>query len=274
MTRLLMRYPGGRARVLSLSYDDGVIFDRRLIEIMQKNGIKGTFNLNSGSMPKEPSETNRRLCPADAVKLYLGSGMEVAVHGLHHPYWNQIPPALANYDILSDRLNLEEMFGTVIRGAAYPFGATSDDAVAMLRAAGITYCRTTVSNENFSQPTDWLRMPTTCHHGNARLMELADQFLNRKIIRAPLFFLVWGHSYEFNDNNNWEVIERFCEYMGGRDEVWYATNGEIYDYTEAFSRLQFSANGNLVYNPTFTEVWFEMNGRPYSVKPGETRKLG
>ena len=25
---------------------------------------------------------------------------------------------------------------------------------------------------------------------------------------------VWGHSYEFDQADNWEVIERFCEYAG------------------------------------------------------------
>lgn len=43
-----MRFPEGRLKAVTLSYDDGMDQDIRLIEIMKKNGLKGTFNLNSG----------------------------------------------------------------------------------------------------------------------------------------------------------------------------------------------------------------------------------
>ena len=42
-----MRFPGGKAKALTLSYDDGVRQDKKLIEIFNKNGIKGTFNIHS-----------------------------------------------------------------------------------------------------------------------------------------------------------------------------------------------------------------------------------
>ena len=56
MARIRLRYPGGRCKALTLSYDDGVQTDVRLIEIMKKNGLKGTFNLNSGPV-KDPQST-------------------------------------------------------------------------------------------------------------------------------------------------------------------------------------------------------------------------
>lgn len=37
---------------------------------------------------------------------------------------------------------------------------------------------------------------------------------------------VWGHSYEFDNDNNWELMERFCAMAGGRGDIWYATNLE------------------------------------------------
>ena len=48
MAHLSMLWAGGREKALTLSYDDCVTQDIRLIEIMNQNGIKGTFNLNSG----------------------------------------------------------------------------------------------------------------------------------------------------------------------------------------------------------------------------------
>ena len=47
-TQIFMRFPEGRDRALTLSYDDGVEQDARLMDILDENGIKATFNLNSG----------------------------------------------------------------------------------------------------------------------------------------------------------------------------------------------------------------------------------
>ena len=84
---------------------------------------------------------------------------------------------------------------------------------------------------------------------------------------------MWGHSFELDrnvENNSWEHAEKFCEYAGGHDDVWYATNIEIYDYVQAYNRLVFSADAKTVHNPTTTEVFFDTDGRLVSVKPGET----
>ena len=59
--------------------------------------------------------------------------------------------------------------------------------------------------------------------------------------------MLWGHSYEFEADGNWDVIERFAAYTGNRDEIWYATNLELYDYMTAYDRLLFSADGSMVW---------------------------
>ena len=47
MNRIYKCFPGGKFKVLTLSYDDGKIQDRRLVDIFNKNGIRATFNVNS-----------------------------------------------------------------------------------------------------------------------------------------------------------------------------------------------------------------------------------
>ena len=159
----------------------------------------------------------------------------------------------------------------IIRGSAAPYGVTGEKCRNALKAAGIVYCRTTVSTEKFSMPKDWLELPATCHHGNPRLFELGKSFLGMENPRAPQLFYVWGHSYEFDDADNWDVIEKFCDLMGGHsDKIWYATNGEIYDYTEAYNRLVWSVEMDRVTNPTFTELWFSYGNQTYRIMPGET----
>jgi hypothetical protein len=103
-------------------------------------------------------------------------------------------------------------------------------------------------------------------------MELAKDFVEKEGVknRAQMFYL-WGHSYEFDNNDNWEVIEEFAKYMGGRDDIWYATNIEVYDYVQAYNRLQTSYDNKIVKNPSAIDVWVEIDEKIYCIKAGETK---
>lgn len=271
-----MRFPGGKAKALTLSYDDGPEQDIRLIEIMKKNGLKGTFNINSGLYAPEgtvyPKEQlkGRRMSRSQAQEVYKNSGMEVAVHGCTHPYLEKLPGNLCLMDVLQDRMNLEEEYDVIVRGMAYPFGTYNDSVVECLKQCGIVYSRTIISTEKFNIPEDWLRMPATCHHNNPRLMELARKFAEEDVKKGPQLFYLWGHSFEFDVNDNWNVIEEFAEYIGGRDDIWYASNIEIYDYIAAYKQLVFSMNGKKIYNPTNTAVCLLVDSEACQVNPGET----
>ena len=269
-----MRFPEGRVKALTLSYDDGVEQDVRLIEIMKRYGIKGTFNLNSGCYALEgtvyPEGTiHRRMTRNQCIDVYKDSGMEVAVHGLTHAHLERLPGSICGYDILQDRVNLEHDFGTIVRGMAYPLGTYSDAVIEILRRCDIAYARTVKTTERFDIPSDWLKLSATCHHKNPRLMELAYNFVEEKFTFASLFYL-WGHSYEFESDNNWHVIEEFAAYIGNREDIWYATNMEIYTYVTAYNQLVFSMDGCKVYNPTAITLYFETEKRLISVKAGET----
>ncbi len=277
---IFMRFPGGRDKALTFSYDDGVKSDIRFVELLNRYGMKGTFNLNSGRYPDEngmsPSgNPSRAMTKEEATALFADGRHEVAVHSLTHPWLETLPPSAATYEIIKDRENLEEQFGRIVRGMAYPFGTYSDQVVDVLKACGIVYSRTTISTEKFKMPTDWLRLPTTCHHKNKRLMELAREFVEKPVRSQPFLFYLWGHTYEFDDDNNWEVIEEFTDFMGGREDcIWYATNMEIYEYTKAYEQLIWSVDGSKVYNPTGRPLWLSHHYKHvFCVQPGETLAL-
>ena len=271
---LFMRFPEGRAKALTFSYDDGVEQDIRFIELLNQHGMKGTFNLNGGLYAQEDKvypegQVHRRMTEKAITELYADGRHEVAVHSYTHPFLETLTPAVMAYEIIKDREKLETQFGTIVRGMAYPMGTFSDEVVDVLKNCGILYARTTKTTEKFDIPTDWLRLPATCHHNHPRLMELAEQFVTQNVKHHPKLFYLWGHTYEFEGNNNWNVIEEFADYMGGRDDIWYATNIEIYHYVEAYGQLRFSVNGKRVYNPTNTVIYFNKNAVDYCVKPGE-----
>lgn len=273
MVNLWMRFPGGLTKTLTLSYDDGLEQDARLLEIMQKHGLKGTFNLNSGCFTPEGTvhpqgQPYRRMTQKAAVELLATSGQEVAIHANDHGDLPGLPSAHAVWQVVKDKEALENMFGRIIRGMAYPYGTYSHELAATLRDCGVAYARTVEATHRFDLPNDWLTMPATCRHRDPELMNLARRFAEGKPYRAEMFYL-WGHSYEFEADNNWHVIEEFAEYMGGRDDIWYATNIEICDYVNAWRSMHISADGRRFYNPSAIVLWLSVNGKIYTLDAGK-----
>ena len=252
-------YPEGKHKALTFSYDDGREYDLRLARLFDLHGLKATFHLNAGFLGD-----GEHLTPL-AVKTAL-TGHEVSCHTLTHPFPTAIPPEMLTEEITEDRRVLEGICGYPIRGMSYPFGDYNDAVVAHLRTLGMHYARTVRETERFALPEDFMRWHPTCHHDNPRLFELLGKF---KRTASPLaLFYIWGHSYEFPRNNNWELIEKFCTAAADDPDIWYATNIEIYDYITALRALAFSADCTMVYNPTATDVWISADGRPVRIAAG------
>lgn len=284
MQAITMCFPGGRKKALTLSYDDGVEQDIRLMDIMKRHGLKGTFNINSGEYSPEgtvfePGRVHRRMTRSACIALYKDSGMEVAVHGLNHPWFDRLPTNVCNYQIAQDRVNLETDYEQLVRGCAYPFGTYNDSVVEMLENNGIAYSRGVDSSHSFNIPGDWLRLRPTCHHADGEMPALLDKFVNERPIGGSWLFYLWGHSYEFEQFDNWNIIEEFAKKAGGHEDIWYATNIEIYDYVKAFETLKFSAKADLVQNNSAYDLWFEFNDygvpakKQYCVKAGTTLRI-
>ena len=265
-----LRFPGFRKKALTLSYDDGTVYDKKMVEILDRYGIKCTFNLNSGLMGKE-----RRMTKDECIELFGNSHHEVAVHGKEHMSLLDVNVTFGLRDISDDRRELENMFGRIITGMAYAFGDYRDDTPDMLKHCGILYARTCVETERFDMPSNMLLWPSTCIHRNPRLFELLDKFLDSTPARhiwvdEPRLFYLFGHSYEFNDYNEWELLEEFCRKAGGRDDVWYATNMEIYEYKRAYDSLIYSYDGTKIKNPSAIDVYASIMGKEIMIPAGDT----
>jgi len=84
---------------------------------------------------------------------------------------------------------------------------------------------------------------------------------------------IWGHSLEFDRNNNWDHMEAICSKLSGNPDIWYATNIEICDYVQAYKSLIYSADGHKVYNPTLLTIWLDVDGKLHTIKSGETIRI-
>ncbi|UOQ84107.1 polysaccharide deacetylase family protein [Gracilibacillus salinarum] len=261
MARVVMTFPHGKHKVLTMSYDDGRAADRRLVQLFNQHGIKSSFHLNSGLLGE-----GDRIAADEIAELYAGH--EISAHTVTHPTIERSPKAQLIEEVIDDRKALESIAGYTVRGMSYPNGSYNSLIKELLPHVGIEYSRTVHSTLHFAIPDDFLEWHPTCHH-NHQLLSLADQFLSLHKKQYLYMFYVWGHSYEFDNDNNWELIEQFCQKAGGQDDIWYATNMEIVDYYHAFHRLQFAADSQFVYNPSAQSVWLLVNDQIVEVPGGE-----
>lgn len=260
-------FPGGKAKAFTMSYDDGVFDDIRLIEIMNRNGIKGTFNINYGYASKEAGESARPRIPLEEIK-EVYKGHEIATHTWSHPTIARCPAPMIAEEILKDRKGLESVTNAPVRGHAYPNGSYSKEVIDIFKNLGIAYGRVVETTGSFDLPEDPMVWKGTCRHADANCLALAQEFVDFKKKQYLKLMYVWGHSYEYSEHDNWYIAEELCKLVGNRDDIWYATNIEIIDYLDAVNRLQYAADSSFVYNPSAISVWIVVDDDTYVEIPG------
>lgn len=217
-------------KAVTFSYDDGIEQDCRLAALLNRYGLKGTFNLNTGIQTEESSFELagiqiRRMNQQDIGTLYQGH--EIAVHGLTHASVSGMTEEELDRELGQDIENITRLYGEKPVGMAYAYGAWEETAVKWLREHGIRYARTVDSTHDFRMPDEPLLLQPTCHHREEGLFQLAERFLQEELQEGQQrLFYIWGHSYEFDINNDWDRMEEFCRVISGREDVFYGTNRE------------------------------------------------
>lgn len=263
-------FPGGKKKALTFSYDDGQIFDRRLVEIFNNYNLKATFHLNSGKL-QDNNGKNVYLKSEEVGELF--SNHEVAVHGVKHLNLPTLSSHQMVMEIEEDRKALELMLGSMVQGMSYAFGGYNKQVIDVAKSLGIKYSRTVNSTGGFFPPADFMEWHPTCHHDDERLMELGKSFLDvPEYVELPVMY-VWGHSFEFGNNDNFYVIEEFAKLMSGKDDIWYATNLEICEYIQAVRSQEFSADGKTIKNPTAVTVYVYTAQGEVEIKPGMVKYI-
>ena len=255
-------YPDGARKALTFSYDDGRIHDRKLVDILNQYYMKGTFHLNSGRF-----DTPDFISANEIQDLY--EGHEISCHGVDHLWLNQYPRERLVNEIWENRRDPERLAGYPVFGMSYAYGAYTDENVDLLKNLGIQYSRTVRSTHQFNIPSDYLRWNPTCHH-NEMISDKADLFLALLPSRSLSLFYVWGHSYEFNDQKNWDILEKFCEKTALKKDIWYATNISFMQYMKAAQGLISSVEGDMLYNPSGLTVWIENDEEFILIPAGDT----
>ena len=229
----------GKNKAITFSYDDAVKQDIRLIKILDKYGLKATFNINSeclghsGTLTVEGVKVDNIKHKPEDIK-YIYDGHEIAAHTLTHPNLTHIEDEKEIIrQVEADRLNLSELAGYEVKGLAYPCGAPNcNDRVADIikNNTGIKYARAFDVTHSFEPFPDLYQYKGTMSHWEDwdSFFEIGKEFLELKA-ETPKVLYIWGHSFELDvDQKRWERFSEFCEMIGGRDDIFYGTNREVF----------------------------------------------
>ena len=226
-------------KILTFSFDDGITQDERFIKILNKYGLKGTFNINSELLGKDGFLTikdkeisHKKISPELVKEMY--EGHEVASHTLTHPNLTTLSPSEVLRQVEEDRAKLSELVGYEVQGFAYPCGGINSNKVVadlIKNKTGVKYARTIVHSYNFDIQKDlFLFRPTvSLTKDKDIILKLCDDFLADDSQDVKLFY-IWGHSYELDVDDDWEFFEKVCQKLSGRDDVYYCTNIEAFRY--------------------------------------------
>lgn len=228
----------GKFKAITFSFDDGVTQDIRLIEILNKYGLKATFNLNSSYLGMEGElDRNGHIVRHDKnpvnkiAEIYKGH--EVAAHTLIHPNLTYVKDDSAvEWQVEQDRKTLSSIVGYDVQCMAYPCGGINcDDRVEKIirNKTGIRFARTVNSSYSFDVPENLLKYdPTVYYIEKDKLFELGEKFINLKPDKPQVFY-IWGHSYEMDaEYISWEEFEKFCKMISGLNDVFYGTNSQVF----------------------------------------------
>ena len=292
-------YPGYTSKAVVFNYDDAVRYDVELVELLNKYGIKCTFNLvgqniktNIGSRAPDKSSEEKIF---EFVKSVY-EGHEISNHSMTH-----IPACFDEgyvghssagvklvgksfEELIKDTLDcpkyIKENLGADAIGIAWPQGYAkqrSDYETKILPAiteAGLKYARA-AENGTFSLPEDWFQWNATCHHKDA--VKYTDSFVALNNSGDLKCFFIWGHSYEFENNKNnpelgWTMIEGVMQKLAAEKDIWKATNGDVYRYVEATKLVEVTEK--TVKNNSDITVYYNINGQNVEIAPGKTFTIG
>lgn len=266
-------YPGGKDRAFNVTYDDGVVQDLRFVELMNRYGLKGTFNLNSELMKTgfswiHPNGMEVRRLDADTAR-WLYRGHEIASHTRTHPYLDQLHGAELRRELLEDRQALEDLLGLEVKGFAVPFHYYSSEIAQCARECGFEYARMSEFSRSYVPCNDWYFWKTCFYHIEPGLTEFVEGFLASEDELAVCQIV--GHSYDLDAENLWETMDTILRRVSRDSRIWSCTNLELVRYLKAMEQAKIGEAG--VYNASGIPLWFRIGRDTVMLDPGETFAL-
>ena len=266
-------YPGGKAKAFNITYDDGVLQDVRFIQLMNKYGLKGTFNLNSGLMETEFEWTHpngmtvKRLPTRVVAELYQNH--EVASHTLTHPYLSSLTEAEIMEQMAKDKENLERLTGKPVLGFGGPFHHWGPEVVECARRCGFEYARNAEERYCYAPPEEYYCWSAGAYHIMPGFRDFVEGFFHTEEELA--LCQIVGHTYDLDAEDLWDYMESVLKRVAEDEKILSMTNLELVRYLKAMRSAVITEKG--IYNPSRLPLWFEKDAIVLCVQPGEAWRM-
>ena len=205
-------------KIVSLSFDDGTIYDLRFIELLNKYGLNATLNLNSGLKDFVWYFKDRPIIRLDLEQIKDAyKGHEVASHSLDHPYFSSLSTEETIRQVKEDVQNLSKIFERDVVGFAFPFHDQTEENIKVVSEnVDLRYIRYSFFADNYL-PRDRYHIPLNALYDDENIYEKLSAFKNNDLTNS--LFVIAGHSYEFEMKNHWEKIENLLKYLKNDEEI-------------------------------------------------------
>jgi peptidoglycan/xylan/chitin deacetylase (PgdA/CDA1 family) len=234
--------------VFTCSIDDGHPLDLKTAELLDKHGIRATFFV--------PIKNREGLQVMSREQLrQLSQRFEVGSHTYDHCYLRNLDVRRTYYQIAQGKSRLEDMIGGEVTGFCYPGGKYGDKDIALVRACGFRYARTT-ANLFLDTGRNPFEVPTTVQFYPHRPEVYVRNFIRygHWISRSmPLWILVhekdwitrlhrlfdhacehggtfhlWGHSKQIEELRAWPQLDAFLRHVASRvGDAGRLTNAQV-----------------------------------------------
>jgi hypothetical protein len=233
---------------MTTSWDDGHPLDFRIADLLDANGLCGTFYI--------PQSADTGTMPANDVRR-LSERFEIGAHTIHHTFLDTVDEPTAKAEIAGSKAWVEDVTGEPCKMFCPPAGKFVERDSRLVREAGYVGLRSVeLLSLDWPRSSDGLLiMPTTLHAfphrpvtyiknavkrrsprnlwhyvihgGRASWEERAERMLAQVTARGGVFHL-WGHSWELEETTQWDRLERVLKLMGRfKNQLPCLTNREV-----------------------------------------------
>ncbi len=237
-------------KIVTTSWDDGDALDNKVLDLLDKYDLKGTFYIQKKLWHKESS--------ADLIKK-ISEVQEVGAHTLNHARLDKISPDAAYEEISGSKRYLEDIIDKKVEMFCYPGGFYNAEIKKMVKEVGFLGARTT-KRFDICPPTDPFEWGTTAQIYPYPFSK-KDKFLSKNILNPlkenfdglrkynlPLkayfswsglikaifevvnqnggIFHLWGHSWEIEKYKMWSDLTAILKHISNRNDFKYLTNSQ------------------------------------------------
>ena len=207
--------------LIATSWDDGLVSDRPLLDMLQRHGVRASFAIaaarhrNAEVLNDERDEKYGRLVSKSDFKLYQDH--EICNHTANHVESGTVSGPQMYLELHQGRVMLEDIYSREVNGIVWPYGVCSTGSISLAKTSRHSYGRLTHLQK--AQPSEDFNLSPVLHwkaHDLGQLIELG----------VPGVVLC-GHTYELTEPRDWEWLDRFYQEAAEDDRCRLVTLGEF-----------------------------------------------